>query len=264
MTRGNASIQNFTPIGRDGEVAGLDNDPMTAISRVFVYFLQNLYRDFPEGYGMKWKPDQEVSELVITAEKPKLEAIEKRPHITCVLGAGRFAGLGLDQMQGIRASDGQRIHTDLVPMSVAYHCQAKSGMHARRLAWNSSYYTIILRRVIMRVGGLFQVAVQHSISPEGPLTQYEGPSVETDLIESVVVVPFYWQPQWRIKKSAEVWRRMEISMSVNGVEAFHSAGRVRQPTVNGRPVTSVPLPRPPSTAFIQKVEDSKYFDEEKE
>ena len=78
-----------------------------------------------------------------------LETIEKTPHITCVLGSGRFQGLGLDQLQGQRASDGQRTHTDLMPMTMTYHCQAKSGMTARRVAWNASFYTIQLRRIII-------------------------------------------------------------------------------------------------------------------
>jgi hypothetical protein len=266
VTRGNATVKNFQPVGMGGEDLGLDNDPMYYLTRLFVYFLQNLYRDFPEGYGMKWRPNVETSELAITSEKPKLDAVEKRPHITCVLGSARFAGLGLDQLQTQRASDGQRTHTDLVPMTMGYYCQAKSGLHARRLAWNSSLYTTILRRVIMRVGGLFQVGVQHDIGTERVPQMMDGnPSVDTDIVEVPVIVPFYWQPQWRIRRASEVWRRMVITMNVNGAAPMYSAGRamkVRPPMVKGVPVTSTPLPTPPSTSLVQKVEEDKYFEEE--
>ena len=267
MSRGNATIKNFEPVGM-GENLGLDNDPMYYLTRVFVYFLQNLYRDFPEGHGMKWRPNVETSELAITAEKPRLSAVEKRPHITCVLGSARFSGLGLDQLQTQRASDGQRTHTDLIPMTMGYYCQAKSGLHARRLAWNSSLYTIILRRIIMRAGGLFQVGVQHDIGTERVPQMMEGaPPVDTELVEVPVIVPFYWQPQWRIRRASEVWRRMVITMNVNSVTAMYSAGRamkVRPPMVKGVVVQTAPLPTPPSTSFVQKVEESKYFDEEEE
>ena len=36
------------------------SDPMLHLTRVFVYFLQNLFRDFPEGCGMHWRPEQEA------------------------------------------------------------------------------------------------------------------------------------------------------------------------------------------------------------
>jgi hypothetical protein len=232
---------------------------------LFVYFLQNLYRDFPEGYGMKWKPSVEDTELVITTEKPRLDAIEKRPHITCVLGSSQFAGLSFDQMQGIKLSDGQRTHTDLVPTSISYHCQAKEGLHARRIAWNSSFYTNVLRRILMRAGGLFHVATAHVISAEGPLTQFTGPSAENELVEVVVSVPFYWQPQWRIKRASEVWQRMELAMHVNESAPMYSAGRamaLRPPMVRGVPVRTTPMPSPPTTSFTQKVVASSSSEEE--
>jgi hypothetical protein len=238
---------------------------MYYLTRLFVYFLQNLYRDFPEGYGMKWKPSVEDTEMVITAEKPRLDAIEKRPHIVCVLGGLQFAGLGLDQLQGIQMSDGQRTHTDLVPMSINYHCQAKEGLHSRRIAWNSSFYTTILRRILMRTGGLFHVGVNHNIGPEGPLTQFTGPSAETELVEVVVSIPFYWQPQWRIKRASELWNRLEIAMNIDGAAPIYSAGRsmkLRPPMVNGVPVKTTPMPSPPSTAFTQKVVVIKPSEEE--
>jgi len=259
--RGNATVKQFTPLANEEEV-GLDNDPMYQLTRIFVYFLQNLYRDFPEGCGMKWNPTPENSEIIITTEKPILEEAEKRPHIICVLGAGRFNGLGLDQLQSQRASDGQRVHTDLVPMTMTYHCQAKEGMHARRMAWNSSFYTIILRRIIMRVGGLFQVGVQHQIGPESPATQFTGPSAENKLVEVAVNVPFYWQPQWRISKSSDVWRRMELTLRVNEARAIYRASdQIRPPMLRGTPVESRPI-EAPRTAFTQVVFDSSFFGEE--
>jgi hypothetical protein len=113
---GSATIKTFEPLPH-----GLDSDPMTEVIRIFVYFLQNLFRTFPEGYGMRWCPKEENTELMITAEKPSLEVLEKMPHIVCVLGSGQFSLLGLDQMQTTKMYNGQRYHTDLLPMTMAYN-----------------------------------------------------------------------------------------------------------------------------------------------
>lgn len=254
------TVNEFSPL----EDPGLDNDPTLHLTRLFVYFLQNYFRDFPEGTAMKWNPNEEVTELVITDEKPTVEEIEKRPHITCVLGSAQWSGLGLDQLQNQRALDGQRTHTDLIPSSMAYHCQTKEGVVARRIAWNASYGTQILRRIIMRVGGLHEVGVRHSISAETGLTAFTGPVAESDLVSVVVNVPFYWQPQWRIRRRADVWRRMRMSMHVRSGVPIYSAGRLnklRPPMVGGVPVESVPL-EPKEPAFTQEVYDDSYEEEE--
>lgn len=259
--RGSVTPRAFTPVAEEDDV-GLDNDPMYYLQRLFVYFLQNLFRDYPEGCGLKWNPNEELSELIITAEKPELEAVEKKPHITCVLGNAQFTGVGLDQLQAQRASDGQRTHTDLVPMNMGYHCQAKSGMHARRMAWNAALSTVQLKRVLMRVGGLFHVDSRIQVGPEGSITQYAGPSVESPLIESIANVPFYWQPQWRISKSSDVWRRMELTLRVNEAGSIYRASeQIRLPMLRGTPVESRPI-ETPRTAFTQVVYDSSFFGEE--
>ena len=206
----------------------------------------------------------ETTELVITSEKPELDAIEKRPHITCVLGSSRWSGIGLDQLQSQRASDGQRTHTDLMPSTMSYHCQAKEGLVARRIAWNASYYTIILRRILMRQGGLHEVAPRHDISAESGLTAFTGPKSESDLVSVVVTVPFYWQPQWRIKRAATVFRNVEIALNVNEAAPMFSPGRtahLRPVKVKGKPAKSFPID-PPSTAFVQPVTESNYGEEE--
>ena len=116
----------------------------------------------------------------------------------------------------------------------------------------------------MRAGGLHHVSVQHTISPEGPITQFTGPKSENTLVEVQANVPFYWQPQWRISKPSEVWRRMVISMDVNEVKARYSAGReakIRPPMVKGVPVNTTPI-TPPETAFTQDVVETNYGEEE--
>ena len=258
-----ATVRAFDPLKNPG----LDNDPMTHLTRLFVYFLQNLFRDLPEGLGFKWRPTEESTEIVITGEKPRADSVEKRPHITCVLGAGRWSGIGLDQLQTLRMTDGQRQHTDLMPMTMAYHCQSKEGLVSRRLAFFASHNTNILRRVIMRQGGLHHVGVQHELSAESPLTAFTGPVTELDLVSVVVTVPFYWQPQWRIRdQRLSLFKRIGIDLNVlQSGRQIYSAGRaIRPPKVKGVPVTTVPIDKftgePP--AIVQKVVVDEAIEEE--
>lgn len=260
MTRPSVSVESFEPVANPG----LDNDPMTQLVRVFVYFLQNLFRCYPEGSGMQWKPTEEHSEMIITGEKPEGTAIEKRPHITCVLGSMKWSNLGLDQMQITNTNTGERTHTDLVPSTATYHCQAKNGTHAKRIAWNASQYTTVFRRIIMRGGGLHNVGTQHALSPEGPITQFTGPTPDSKLVEVQVTIPFYWQPQWRIRRAAEIFNGMELNLNTLEVKSLYSAGRamaVRPPMVKGVPVNSTPID-PPGVALTQRVLVDEPLEEE--
>lgn len=218
-------------------------DPMEWLTTVFVYFLQNLFREFEEGSGMRWSPEQEETEMLVTAEKPTIDALEKTPHIVCVLGAQRWSGLGLDQLQGINYQDGTRTHTDLIPATVTYHCQAKGGLVARRTAWNASYYTNVYRRVIMRCGEVFQVGVNHDIGPESPPSAYTGPLTSTEVVSVQVTVPFFYQPQWRFTPYGVLFRKMKI-MITSLIQGIYSAGRsnrINPPSMGGREVTTFSL-----------------------
>lgn len=240
-------------------------DPMLQLTRIFVYFLQNLYREAPEGLGLKWRPEEENSELLITDQKPRLDALEKKPHITCVLGSAAWGNLGLDQMQKRDMAFGtERTHTDLVSMTIAYHCQAREGLHARRIAWYSSFFTNVYRRIIMKEGRLHQIGVNHQISAETAPTTYTGPTAESEIISVVVTVPFYWQPQWRIRDVSEVFRQIRFTMNVSTPQQIYSAGRMaklRGAQVNGRPVVTLPMePKPPT--LTQVMVDNKFAGEE--
>jgi hypothetical protein len=255
-----ATIKDF-----DHDAPSLAVDPYLQLTRIFVYFLQNLFREAPEGMGLKWRPEQEDSELIVTDEKPRLDAVEKKPHIVCVLGASAWGGLGFDQMQRRDMMIGSsRTHTDLVSGTVSYNCQAREGLHARRLAWYASYFTNVYRRIIMRYGKLHQIGVNHQISAESPPSAFTGPTAEGEIVSVVVTVPFYWQSQWRITDPSEVFRGVRFTLDVGQPQRRYSAGEVatvRKASIYGRPVNTIPLEPKPSR-LQQIVEDHKYAGEE--
>jgi hypothetical protein len=247
-----------------GTTPSLADDPMLQLSRVFVYFLQNTFRDAPEGMGMRWCADEEQSEVLITAEKPRLDAVEKKPHITCVLGEGQWAVLGIDQLQKHVISTGERTHSDLFSSTVSFHCQAREGLHARRIAWNVSFFINAYRRVLIKGGGLHQVGMKHTISAESPPTAFTGPQAEEKIVSVVVTVPFYWQPQWLIRDPSVVFRRMSMTLHVDRPAARYSAGEVtgiRQASIYGRPVVPV-VNHPEEPVLTQVVVDEQYEEEE--
>lgn len=237
---------------------------MLQLTRVFVYFLQNTFREAPEGMGMKWRQEQENTEIVITDQKPRLDAVEKKPHITCVLGECQWGVLGLDQLMHQKMmTTGERKHSDLCSATMSYHCQAREGILAHRVAWNASYFTNVFRRVLIKGGGLHQVGMRHTISPESGPTVYTGSLSEEKIVSSVVTIPFYWQPQWLIRDPTYLFNRLQISLAVPASAKRYSTGsvvQIKRASIYGRPVE--PVPTPPPTSLIQVVKDSKFEGEE--
>lgn len=226
------TIQDFEPLA-----SGLDTDPDQWFEKLFVYFLQGYFEtENFRGSGMFWTKEEENTEMIITSEKPFLTAVEKTPHISVIVGSSQWGGLGLDQLQKLLQSTGQRTHTDMISLTVAYHCQTKLGTHARRMAWNASLGTNMLRRIIMRQGGLFHVGVNHSRSAETGPTAHTGPLAEEELVSVVVTVPFFWQPQWQIRAPAPVLGKIATSLRLTDPV-------LNPPRIRGKPASSIPIDR---------------------
>ena len=225
-----ATVHKFSPL-----TPSLAEDPPTQLQRIFVYFLQALFEhDEFRRTGMWWNTKEDVTEMIITAEKPRLEALEKRPHITVILGAQKWGNLGHDQMQSRKMAVEERTHTDLISSNMTFHCQGKEGNHCRRVAWYVSYYINIFRRMIMRQGQLHEVSPDHMISAESPPTAFLGKIASEELVSVVVTVPFYWQPQWFIREPREQLEKIESTLRVR----LH---KPRPFSVRGRPAYSIPI-----------------------
>jgi len=224
------TIKKFDPLE-----SGLSTDPYTQLQRIFVYFLQSLFEheEF-KGTGMWWDSDEKVTEMIISSEKPRLTVLEKTPHVTVIVGASQWAQLGLDQMQRRKMAVEERVHTDLISSTVSFHCQGKEGTHCRRMAWYSSQYTTMFRRLIMRQAKLHQIGMNHSISSETGPTAYLGKLSTEELVSVVVTIPFYWQPQWLIREPRSLLNRIETSLRVHG-------WRAKPFSVKGKPAYSIPI-----------------------
>lgn len=211
----NEKIKPHEPLAVD-----LVEDPTEYIYQVFTYFLQGWFgHDNYVGTGMHWlgSPSgdivsDETTEMVITAKRPNSQETENTPHVVLIQGASQWAGLSIDQRQRIEASDGRTTHTDLVSSTISFHCMAKDGALASRIASHIAFAIVALRKVIMRGGGLFDVRPTPQISGETSPGALEPATEDTDLVSVVVVVPFYWQPQWRITNQAPMLRNMRMTL----------------------------------------------------
>lgn len=237
------TIKNFEPLEVDAQ--SQECDPFTFQEMLFCHFLQSWFthEEF-RGTGMYWTGSDgddgdETTEVIITSEKPELASVEKVPHIVCVLGSMQWAVLGLDQLQTLSMKTGQRQHTDLIPTTMAYHCQAKVGALARRIAWYAAWGTIMFRRLIMKQGRLHQIAPSLSVGAETGPTAYTGQVATEEVVSSVVTVPFYWQPQWRIRDPAPLLAGVKVDMGVLPARV-RGTGKQRFPPIS-QLVNDLPL-----------------------
>ena len=209
------TIKHFDPTD-----ASLTESPNVWLQKVFVYFLSSFFshEEF-KGTGMHWSKDPEASELIVTGQKPRLEVLNKRPHIVVVPGAFSWSNLSFDQLQHRSSSTGTKTHTDLISQTIAYHCQAKEGNLAANLAWYASFYTIVFRSMIQRQGKLHYVKPSPSTSAESGPTAFTGPLVSDEITSVIVHFPIFWQPKWKITPPAPVARQIGFSLGM------------RQPTV---------------------------------
>lgn len=224
------TIKHFDPL-----VPNQIEAPHIWLQKVFVFFLQSLFEheEF-RSTGMFWSRSEEESELIITGQKPRVEALNKRPHIVVIPGPFAWANLGFDQLQRKSMASGQRTHTDLISQTVAFHCQAKEGNFAQQLAWYASYHTIMFRRMLMRQGNLHHVAPNVQVSAETAPTAFTGQLTSEEIVSVVVQIPVYWQPQWTIRDPAPILQRFRVNLGVKQPTAPQSFG--------GRPVyRSIPI-----------------------
>ena len=209
------TIKHFNPT----EVS-LTESPNVWLQKVFVYFLSSFFshEEF-RGTGMHWSRNEDSSELIITGQKPRVEALNKRPHIVVIPGPFSWGNLSFDQLQARNSITGTKTHTDLVSQTIGYHCQAKEGNLASSLAWFASFYTIVFRNMIQRQGQLHYVKPSPTTTSESGPTAFTGPLVTEELVSVVVNFPIFWQPKWKITPPAPIARQIGFTLGM------------RQPTV---------------------------------
>lgn len=238
------------PIGR-GE------DPLYHFVRVYVLFLQGLFKQFPPG-SFKWSDDDALTEITISDQVPiPRDRIEQRPAIITMRGQAQFANLTLDQMRMVNTRSGMKERTDLVACTMSLNCIAKMGVEAQRIGW------IVMRhlrdfRVMLQRAGFHQLGDNLSIGPESPPGSIIAGEGDTEAVMVTVFSPFFFQ--WT-EKTTPLYAPVAQNIEAHLIAGLNPApvdaqakAEVRAvlagPTVRGRPVGA---PQPVQQVIEQTV-----------
>lgn len=169
------------------------NDPLNYTIKCFAAFLQTIWETAPRGC-FHWTPSSEETELVITEDNPVyVDAVEKKPAISLVLGPTRFSGTALDELMTVKPVDGSSSHTDLIPGTMTLNCMARAIQECRFIAWQSARTIWNLRKLFLKelcfheVGRNIQIG---AVSPAGALVAGD---TEGEWHAVAVQVPFFLQ-----------------------------------------------------------------------
>lgn len=178
------------------------NSPLLYAQRLYIQFLQGLFNFNPEGC-FHWEPDEELTEIVITAEAPlNQQAVGKRAAITVVIGPIQYQGLAIDQLVFMNLWTERKVHSDLISGHFVVYCLAESDVIAQWLAHIVTSGTMVNRRLLESPGGFHQIArpapQQNSPSPPGGLV----PGDAHGLIMVQVNIPFTFQWTWSTEPKA--------------------------------------------------------------
>lgn len=218
------------------EPQGRGEDPLFHFTRLFILFLQGLFKQFPEG-SYRWSEDEQLSELVITDQVPvPRDRIEQRPAIITMRGPAQFSNLSLDQMRTVDDKTGMKERSDLVACTMSINCIAKQGLEAQRLGWavmsNIRNFKTLLQRA-----GLHKVGDEISVGPESSPGSLISPEPDPEMAMVTVQIPCFFQ--WTVKMTpldAVNLREIEMHMDVQPVFAKTD---LRPPTVRGKPVSTL-------------------------
>ena len=178
------------------------NSPLLYAQRLYIQFLQGLFNFNPAGC-FHWEPDEERTEIVITAEAPlSQKTIGKRPAITVVIGPIQYQGLAIDQLMYMNLWTERKVHSDLISGHFVAYCLAESDVTAQWLAHIVTSGTMVNRRLLESRGGFHQIArpapSANSPSPPGGLVQGDAHG----LVMVQVNLPFTFQWTWSTEPKA--------------------------------------------------------------
>lgn len=170
----------------------LGEEPLYHFTRIYVLFLQGLFKQFAEG-SYKWSDDDHLTEIVLTDQCPiPRDRIEQRPAIVAMRGPAQFANMTLDQMRTVDSRTGAKERTDLVSCTMSLNCIAKMGVEAQRIGW------IVMRhlrdfRVMLQRAGFHQLGDNLSMGPESPPGTIISGEGDTEAVMVTVYSPFFFQ-----------------------------------------------------------------------
>jgi len=227
---------------------GFGEDPYLYFTKVYLTYLQGLFRQFPSG-SFKWSDNEEDTEIMITDQSPiPRDRIEQRPALVTSRGPAQFAGMTLDQLRSVDRRTGTREHTDLVACTMTINCIAKTGLEAQRLGWIVQRHLGIANgKRLLQKAGIHKISDNIGCSAETPPGALVAPEPTIEMVNVCVTSPFFFQ--WTEKVTpldAATFEAAEVYMQANLhplpleeelTKARESTIYNRAPTIRGVPIT---------------------------
>jgi hypothetical protein len=248
------SAERSTPVGVP-HPQGIGEEPLLHFTKVYLTFLQGLFKQFPSG-SYRWSESDADTEIMITDQGPvPRDRIEQRPAIVTMRGPAQFANMTLDQLKGVDWRTGAREHTDLISCTMTLNCIAKSGVEAQRIAWIVMRHIRIFKRLLQQQGHMHKIGDELQIGPETPPGSLVAPEPDAEMVNVSVFSPFFFQ--WNEKVTLvdappveELQMHMQAALHPDPGEQELTANRqqtlYKRPSIRGVPVvgTSVPISNP--------------------
>ncbi len=241
----------FSPTGTP-EPQGFNEEPLFYASRLYLVFLQGLFKQFAEG-SYKWSDDDRLTEIWISDQSPfPHERISQRPAIITMRGPARFANLSLDQMQELDRMTGRKRRTDIIGCTMSLNCIAKSGVEAQRLAW--IVFTHIRRfKALLQRHGFHKIGDDMNMGPESDPGSIIQPESDSEIVMVTVQSPFYLQWTEDVTPAdAALLDAINTHIHTRVAPPYTTRlkakdATLRRPTIRGRPIspdTVFPIPDP--------------------
>jgi len=241
---------------------GLGEDPYLYFTKVYLTYLQGLFRQRPSG-SWRWSESQEDTEIMITDQAPiPHDQIEQRPAIVTMRGPSQFAGMTMDQLREIDRRTGTRTHTDMVTCTMTLNCISKNGLEAQRLGWFVQRHIGIANgKRLLQKYGIFKIYDNIGCSGETPPGSLVAPEPTPEMTMTVVTSPFAFQWTERVTPlDAPTFEAAELHMEANlhplpleqeltknrEVEIYH-----KRPTIRGIPIQGTATPLTPIKTTVK-------------
>lgn len=200
---------------------GLGEDPLRYALTLYVGFLQGIFNFLPDESGAHWEPDQENSQISITAETPlKAEVVSRRPAITVLMTPTQTMGLGINNVVEQTLSTNEKLYSDLESGHFAVYCLANGDIKAKWLAQIVRNATRAHRNLLESPRGFHAIGrPQIGINSPSPPGALINGSVPSSLVMVQVNVPFQFQWSWRTSIGAQAPQYRNIDQILGQLRA---------------------------------------------
>lgn len=228
------------------EPQGFEQDPLYYYARVYLSFLQGLFKQFPEG-SYRWSEDESLSEITITDQAPiPKDRIEQKPAIVTMRGPAQFGNLSLDNLESLDVKSGKRRHSDLVSCTMTLNIIAKLGAESQRLGWIVFTNLRRFNRLLQRQAHLHQVGNQMSISNESPPGAFVTPEVDSEFVMVTVQSPFFFKWTEEISPldapiADKITAHLTGTLMTPQTTGIRQETVLRRPTIRGVPIYGTPV-----------------------